>query len=96
MNEIYMSTGNSGPQNQYLVKEMQVFISLKGTHVCIKTSYFDYGYTYSYVHISFVESKEGCGLATMDRCYDATAVEGSVQTDLYEVIIYIILKLSIL
>jgi len=59
-------------------------------------SYFDYEYTFSYIHISFVESKEGCGLATMDRCYDATAVEGSVQTDLYEVIIYIILKLSIL
>ena len=32
----------------------------------------------------------------MDRCYDATAVEGSVQTDLYEVIIFIVLKLSIL
>ena len=62
----------------------------------LKTSYFDYEYTYSYVHISFVESKEGCGLATMDRCYDATAVEGSVQTDLYEVIISIVLKLSIL
>ena len=61
-----------------------------------KTSYFDYEYTYSYIHISFVESKEGCGLATMDRCYDATAVEGSVQTDLYEVIIFIVLKLSIL
>ena len=46
--------------------------------------------------MSFVETKEGCGLATMDRCYDASAVEGSVQTDLYEVIIFIVLKLFIL
>ena len=46
--------------------------------------------------MSFVGSKEGCGLATMDRCYDATAVEGSVQTDLYEVIIFMVLKSSIL
>ena len=73
-------------------------MSLKITHVCIPyfENYFDYEYTYSYIRISFVESKEGCGLATMDRCYDATAVEGSVQTDLYEVIISIVLKLSIL
>ena len=58
-------------------------------------SFFDYEYTYSFIHISFVGSKEGCGLATMDRCYDASAVEGSVQTDLFEVIIFIVLKLSI-
>ena len=68
-------------------------MSLKRTRVCI---FFDYEYTYSLIHISFVGSKEGCGLATMDRCYDASAVEGSVQTDLFEVIIFIVLKLSIL
>ena len=71
-------------------------MSLKEHMYALKTSYFNHEYTYSYIHISFVASKEGCGLATMDRCYDASAVEGSVQTDLYEVIISIVSKLSIL
>ena len=71
-------------------------MSIKKDVYALKTSFFDYEYTYRFIHISFVGSKEGCGLATMDRCYDASAVEGSVQTDLFEVIIFIVLKLSIL
>ena len=74
---------------------MQVFTSLKDHMFALKTYTMIMNIPIA-IYISFVESKEGCGLATMDRCYDATAVEGSVQTDLYEVIIFIVLKLSIL